>query len=251
MLGKNALLSVNIVIQFLFIMWTSQIVCSEAIENNDLMLNIESPGEIIETNVFTVTILANETPVEDVTVILLDKEKAFGSQEYIEYTDHNGEVQFTAPSLIYYPLNKTFSIVAIKVGYITNDKNITIINIPTILNKEEIKTTYKFREIFTLTVIDDSSEPIENATIEFQGAIFHSDNNGKITLNTGRNIGHYELKIMKEGYANYEYDIIIYDQVLQPGPMIGFMFLLGIIISSIVILIIFIAIVLIKKFRGK
>lgn len=251
MVRKEVVIPVIIALQFLFIILTSNIVCSEPIGNNDLMLNIESPEEIVETNVFTVTILANETPVEDVIVILMDNNRQFEDQQYIDITDINGKVEFSAPSLIHFPMNKTYSIVAIKVGYITNEKNITIINIPNLLIEEEIKTTYKFREIFTYTVIDDSSEPIENATIEFQDAIFYSDNNGKFILNTGYHIGPYQLKITKEGYANLLIDIIVQDHYQDPGPMIGFIFLLGIFIAFIVILVIFIVIVLNKRFRKK
>lgn len=141
MLRKGALIPIILTLQFLFIILTSQMVCSEPIDNNDLMLNIESPEEIVETNVFTVTILANETPVEDVLVILIDNIRQYRDEYYIHRTDSYGKAQFIAPSLIDWNVNRTYSIFAMKVGYISNEKNITIIDIPNIQIKEEIRTT--------------------------------------------------------------------------------------------------------------
>lgn len=240
------------VILFLF-MLNFQIACSETIDSNDLTLYIESPEEIVEANVFTVTILANETPVKDVVVILMDNNRQFEDQQNVEITNIYGKVQFTAPSLIYDPSDKTYSIVAIKVGYITNEKNITVINIPNLLIKEEIKTKYKRDEIVTITVIDNASKPVENATIQFEDNTYYSDDNGKVILITPSHNGLYKLKITKEGYANYLVNIIVNEPKLHYGPMIAFLSVLGMCIVFIVLIIVSIVVkkVLNKKARKK
>ena len=248
---KFVLISVYIALQFLFIMWASQIVCSEPIDNNDLILDIESPEEIVETNIFTVTILANETPVEDVIVIFIDNIRLYRKEYYIERTDSYGKVQFTAPSLTQGTIDRTYTLFAMKVGFIANEKNITIKNIPNLQIKEEIKTKYNHDEIVTITVIDYSSKPVVNATIEFEDNLYYSDDNGKVSLTMPSYNGKYELKIVKEGYANVVYDIYINELYQDFSPMIGFIFILLLFIALIIFLIIIFAITLKKKFKKK
>jgi hypothetical protein len=213
------------------------------------MLYIEIPEEIVETNVFTVTILANETPVKDVIVMWMNKNRQF---EDFKITDRYGKVQFTAPSIIYYPKNITYSIFATKVGYIANEKNITVINIPNLFIKEEIKTKYKQDEIVTFTIVDKSSKPIENAILQLEDSpsnTCYSDKNGKVTVTTPAEDGLYKLKITKEGYANYLADVIVDEPYLDYSPLIGFLCLLFAVVASVVIL--SIGILINKKARKK
>lgn len=233
---KNTLLSAYIVILFLFMSF--QIAHSETIDSNDLFLYIESPEEVIETHIFIVTILANETPIKDVKVIL----RKGNSWQFknIEITDSNGKVQFTAPSIIYGSTNRIYSILAMKVGYITNEKNITVINVPNLLIREEIKSKYNKNEIIAITIIDNSSKPIANATIQFEDNTYYSDDNGKVTLTMPPYNGEYKLKITKEGYANHLVIISVYEPYLSPGPMMGFICLLSIVVFIIILVVVLI-----------
>ncbi|MHA1499943.1 MAG: hypothetical protein ACTSRT_20640 [Promethearchaeota archaeon] len=222
----------------IFLIGINKGICSKIIDSNDLFLNIDSPEEIIETYGFTVTIMTNETPVEDVIVILMDNIRRFKEPFIIEKTDSLGQVQFTAPQIIYSRYNKTYSIFASKVGYITNEKIITVINIPNLLIKEEIKSGYKKDEIVTITIIDNSSKSITGATIRLEDNTYYSGDNGKVTLTMPSYNGYYKLIITKEGYANYLTDIRVNEPYLDYSPLIGFLCAVFGFVAFIVILII-------------
>ena len=169
----------------------------------------------------------------------MDSRWRFKDSISIETTNSFGQAQFTAPSIIHSRYNKTYTIYATKVGYITNEKNITIVNIPNLLIKEEIRSEYKRDERVTFTVIDNSSKPIANATIKFNDSTYYSDEKGKVTITIPPEYGMYTLIITKEGYATYIVDIsteVYKDYSILLGFICYAVFFVAIIVVVIIII---------------
>ena len=143
-------------------------------------LIIGAPSSTIEGESYEVTITADDIPIENAQVTFLEKKY---------FTDTNGEVILTAPSV---DENTTYTIIASKTGYTSSTAWITIINLEGGING---------------TVIDNQGNHVEDVliciTISNINNIIHkkctfTDKNGEYTITVSQ--GTYTLEATKDGY---------------------------------------------------
>ncbi len=152
-------------------------------------LNIDCVNSVDESQEFTISITADEQPIEDADII-------FNENTY--KTDENGQKILTAPEV---SSNQILTITAQKEGYEQVGFSITI------KNKVTVDNGYIYGNIYS------DSNPIKSAKIcayisEKKYRCVYSDENGQYLLPISE--GNYNLKIEKEGYeTNNVNDVIV------------------------------------------
>jgi hypothetical protein len=163
-----------------------------------------SKSPVYQGDTFTVTVTSN-----DVAVAGVDVEFAGTTVK----TDATGKATFTAPdpgveSVVY-------TITAEKIGYITEEKSITVIKIY-IISAITPSTPPKAGEEFTITIIAKGM-PLAGATVTFNGKTTMSSGDGKLTLTAPSSAGDYALTASYEGYGAYSTTITIGEGGGVPG----------------------------------
>jgi uncharacterized GH25 family protein len=173
-------------------------------DNNFNILEITPSQTILEYNEFNITITVNGTPIPNATVII-DRNDFSRLQNIITKTDINGMVTYKSPK-IYSEAKSYFKIIAAKVGYITNEITAHIINLPN-LQTDIYPYSIKENDIFTVTVMDDSLNLINNVEVSIWDENFttlyatnYTDENGETNLRAPSEHGSYKLKYVKTGY---------------------------------------------------
>lgn len=188
-----------------FIVVVSPITLSEPIQNSDLVLRIISPEHVEETAVFSIQVVANETAVEDAIVLVMDTSRKERVEPQIKKTNTQGIVECTAPPLPYVG-DIQVTIYAFKPGYISAEKNITILDLLNLAIKEPLLSYYTTQEVVDFTIVSWSNNtfiPIQHAIIEFNSNHYGSDEQGKVTVPMPDEIGEFKLIITKPGYVSF------------------------------------------------
>jgi S-layer protein (TIGR01567 family) len=161
-------------------------------------LNISIPDEIIIGNPFDITVIANENPVEGVTV------KVNGNNT--GKTSADGIIQYTAENV------GTLRLTAEKEGYTTVYKDANVI-----LPKEEIslsispETVYIGDNITIAALKKIGGDPIEGANVSIGDIVLgETGPDGKVMYKTEKN-GTIKISAAKEGFNDNSVNVIVKD----------------------------------------
>jgi len=169
-----------------------------SLESSDLTIICSSKVE--ESYPFVVTIKSNNTTIANATVTFNGKENT---------TNNQGKVVFYAPRVLP-DENNTFNITAVKEGYNSTIISIEILNVPqlfpTVFNsniEEEMN--------FTVLVLDDEGQIVNNTKIEFNNRSYKTDENGTVILAapTLDKTGEFWINATKAGYIKNSISIRI------------------------------------------
>ena len=206
---------------FLFLIFLLPNVICQAANGYSNTLEIITPQNMNECEEFNITILSNGTPVPDVIVMIKNSASKYFSVKNIKETNDNGIIAYTPPE-IYSESKSYLTIIAAKVGYITNETIVHIIDLPN-LRTTDTPVLYG-NEIYNAIVKDDSGNLINNAEVSIWDKNFttmyvknYTDENGEVTLRAPSEPGTYFYKSVKTGYASGESIFFVF----TPDPLIN------------------------------
>jgi hypothetical protein len=223
-MNKKAILVTGLILSMFLLIFVFVSTFSGA-EDTLPTLTIVAPSQVNETESFDVMVLSNGIPVENANVTFYEQSKK---------TNSSGMVRFAAPSVLP-DTNNTYNITVSKVGYISNQTSIKILNIPQLyLHVLGTLDGRVFTKLIYVTVIDDSGNLIENATITLNNESYTTDKYGNVTIITPNFKTQMSILIFvqKIGYKSDSSLITIYpmDQDVFPDVICYTIFLFIIII---------------------
>lgn len=189
MVSLKKQVSITIIATIFIIIVYSNIL--RASNENSSDLDIICSSQIDESYPFIVTIKSNNTVIINATVTF---------NEGKNFTNEHGQVVFHAPRVLP-DENNTFNITATKEEYNSTTISIEILNVPQLFPTVSVSNIEEETN-FTLLVLDDEGQIVNNTTIEFNNRSYKTDNNGTVTLTAPSldKSGEFYINATKVGY---------------------------------------------------
>ena len=170
--------------------------------SNQLLISTSSA--VLERDTFTVTVTANDEPIEDVSVTF---------NENTLNTNANGKVTFIAPDV---DQNTDFSIIATKDNYQQATSTILVTNKQSLLITAP--SSVPESEPFDVLITAEGM-PIEQAEVIFNAVTMYTDNEGKATF-TAPQVTMHSVYLITATHIDYEEDITFITVENQPQSSI-------------------------------
>jgi len=170
-------------------------------------LIITAPSSVEESGSFEVTVKSNGAPMENVTIIF---------NNLNETTNSSGKVVFYAPLVVD---NILYDIIAIKEGYQSATKFITIINVPQLyVTASGTEQDGKYFPPITVVVYDGSGNLITGAIVTFNGQTDVTVN-GLVTFSFDPyEVGSYMITAAMTGFKDAEPITLTIKATTPPFP---------------------------------